>query len=178
MFYLVITGCKKEYSCENCNANIIVSRDSVITPAPKPWICAACTGADNYIESKWSFYNDQSFYCGKIDTAICIPDRDAFTFFGPYACSKDSGFVITISIQPHFLNKDIYNLTTYDVGCYYYDNIGRTHPFISQRGYTFTVNIDSYIHQTRMMTGRFGGIVFKPNGDATSISGKFKVRIP
>lgn len=172
---LALIACKKEYSYEG--GSVPPFPDSIINTTPKAWICPSCTGADNYIESKWSFYNDTAFYCGVIDTAIATPDRNGFTFFGPYACSIDSGVVLTINIQPVILNKDVYNSTTNKVGLYYYDNIGQTHPFVSQPGFPFSLTIDSYIHQTRMMTGRFGGTVFKPNGQPTTINGKFKMRI-
>jgi hypothetical protein len=169
--------CKKEYSYEG--GNIPVIRDSVIiNPAPKPYICSSCVGADNYIEGKWSFYDNGTFYCGIIDTAITTPDRSGFTFFGPSSCSLDSGLVLTISIEPNFLTKDVFNLTTNRTGLYYYDNIGQTHPFVTQPGFTFSFIIDSYIHQTRMMTGRFSGTVFNLNGEATNLFGKYKVKMP
>lgn len=177
LVYIIFTGCKKEYSCEDCRSSVEL-KDSVTSTAPQPWTCPTCIGMDKYVEGKWSFYNDNSFYCGDIDTAIAMPNRVAFTFFGPSSCSGDSGMVITIIIEPMALTKDFYNHTTNDVGFYYYDNIGRTHPFISRRGEPFSVSIDSYIQQTKIMTGRFGGTVFKPNGDATSLTGKFKVIIP
>jgi hypothetical protein len=177
LVYIIFTGCKKEYSCEGCRSSVEI-KDSVATASPKPWTCSACMGMDNYMEGKWNFYNDNSFYCGDIDTAIAMPNRVAFTFFGPSSCSGDSGMVITIIIEPLALTKNIYNHITNDVGFYYYDNTGRTHPFISRRGEPFSVSIDSYIQQTKIMTGRFGGTVYKPNGDATSITGKFVMKIP
>jgi hypothetical protein len=174
-FLLSIAGCKKEYSYEGGNVPVI--RDSVINNTPKPHTCSSCIGADNYIEGKWSFYNADAFYCGIIDTAIATPDRNGFTFFGPSSCSLDSGLVLTINIEPNFLTKDLFNVTTIRAGLYYYDNIGLTHPFVTQPGFTFSFIIDSYIHQTKMMTGRFSGTVFKPNGEATNLFGKYKVKM-
>jgi hypothetical protein len=60
---------------------------------------------------------------------------------------------------------------------YYYDNAGQTYPFMTQPGYHFSVTIDSYIYQTRIMTGRFSGFAFKPGGQQSSLIGKFKVKI-
>lgn len=175
LFILISFACKKEYSYEGGAVPVI--RDSVFAAIPKPYICPSCTGADNYIESKWSFYNNDTFFCGIIDTAIATPERNGFTFFGPSSCSLDSGLVITVYIDPLFLTNDLFNITTNKTGLYYYDNIGQTHPFITQLGFPFSFTIESYIHQTRMMTGRFGGTVFRPNGQPTTINGKYKVKI-
>ena len=173
----IIISCAKEYSYEGGPDPVIV-RDSVITNSPNTYVCTSCLGTDGFILSKWNFYNNNDFYCGKIDTAIATPDRTGFTFFGPSSCSIDSGLVLTINISPTALTNDIFNLTTAKASMYYYDNIGNTHPFISQTGYTFTFTIDSYIHQTRIMTGTYSGNVFKPNGQNTTIKGKYKLRIP
>jgi hypothetical protein len=173
---LFFFSCEKEYSYEG--GNILPERDSIIiNSTPQPYVCSSCAGADNYTEGKWSFYNNDTFYCGIVDTAIAAPDRNGFTFFGPSSCSVDSGLVLTISIEPNFLTKDFFNLTTNRVGLYYYDNIGQTHPFVTQPAFTFSFIIDSYLHQTKMMTGRFSGMVFTPNGDATTLFGKYKVKL-
>jgi len=174
LLFLLIS-CKKEYSCEGCNDQVIA--DTTINNTPKPYICPFCTGGDNFTENKWSLYNGTDFYCGTIDTAIAAPARDGFTFFGPSLCSIDSGLVMTISTGPAFLNQDVFNSTTTRVGMYYYDNVAQTYPFITQSSFQFSVSIVSYIHQTKMMTGTFSGIVVKPNGGQTSVQGKFKVKI-
>ena len=156
---IIFFSCKKEYSYEGGNTTIIV--DTGTTNIPRPYICPSCIGSDNFIEGKWSFYNGSDFYCGSIDTAIAAPARNGFTFFGPSACSTDSGLVLTINTEPAFLSQDVFNSTTTKVGMYYYDNAAQTYPFITQPGFQFSVTIESYIHQTRLMTGRFSGIVFK-----------------
>lgn len=170
---LVFAACKKGYFPgvkDESGINIL--------PAPeKPYTCASCVGADNFTENKWSFYNVDTFYCGIIDTAIATPDRNGFTVFGPSSCSSDSGLVLTINIDPVRLTKDLQNLTTTKAGLYYYDNIGQSHPFVTRPGTPFSFIIDSYIHQTRMMTGRYTGTVYKPDGQATTIFGKYKVRM-
>lgn len=138
--------------------------DTSIHASPAPYICAPCNGADDFIEGKWSFYNGCRFFCGIVDTTIAAPQQNGFTFFGPPACSPDSGLVMTISVEPVILNQDISNSTTTKVGTCYYDPAGQTHPFISQAGYHFSVTIDSYIYQIKIMTGTFTTFVFKPNG--------------
>ena len=169
-------SCKKEYSCEGCNTVVIVDTTTT-NNIPGPYICPSCIGADDFIENKWSLYNGTTFYCGVIDTAIAAPARNGFTFFGPSACSIDSGLVMTINTEPAFLNQDVHNSTTTKVGMYYYDNVAQTYPFITKSAFQFSVTIESYIYQTRMMTGTFSGIVVRPNGGQTSLQGKFKVKI-
>ena len=173
---LIIAGCRKEYSYEGGPATLIII-DSGTSNVPKPYICRSCIGTDNFIEGKWSFYNGNDFYCGIIDTAIAAPARNGFTFFGPSSCSIDSGLVLTINTEPALLNQDVFNSTTTKVGMYYYDNAAQTYPFITQSAFQFSVTINSYIHQTKLMTGTFSGIVVKPNGGQTSVQGKFKVKV-
>jgi hypothetical protein len=171
---ILLFSCKKEYSYEGGPVIII---DTGTTNIPKPYICPSCTGGDQFIESKWSFYNGNDFYCGGIDTAIAAPARNGFTFFGPSSCSIDSGLVMTINTEPALLNQDVFNSTTTKVGMYYYDNTVQTYPFITQPGFQFSVTIESYIYQTRVMTGTFNGIVVRPNGGQTGLQGKFKVKV-
>ena len=174
-FLFLIAGCKKEYSCEACGTTTIM--DTTTHNTPLPYICPGCIGGDDFIENKWSLSSGSSFYCGRIDTAIAAPARNGFTFFGPSSCSIDSGLVLTISTEPVILDKDVFNSTTTRVGMYYYDNVAQTYPFMTQPGFQFSVTIESYIYQTKMMTGKFNGIVVKPNGGQTNVQGKFKMKI-
>jgi hypothetical protein len=175
---LFIISCKKEYSFEGSRPYIRADTIKPILP-PVPWICLSCIGKDAQIEDKWSFYNDGSFLCGDIDTAIVItPERNGFTFFGPSSCSADSGMVFTVFLNGEVLNKDLRNLTTQNIAFYYYDNIGHTFPYASRRNNPFTFTIESYIHQTHVAIGTFSGPVIKPNGTGSVISsGKFKVKL-
>jgi hypothetical protein len=173
---IIHLSCKKEYSYEGGPAATVII-DSGAVNTPKPYICPSCIGTDNFIDGKWSFYNGNDFYCGIIDTAISTPARNAFTFFGPSSCSADSGLVLTINTEPALLNQDVFNSTTTKVGMYYYDHVAHSYPFMTQPGYQFSVTIESYINQTRVMTGRFSGTVFKAGGGQTSLQGKFKIKI-
>lgn len=175
-FWTFNAGCAKEYSFEGADTLPPVN-DTIIVPPVNPWICPACIGQDEQIEKKWSFHNENSFLCGTIDTAIVNPERTAFTFFGPSACSQDTGMIADVFFGGTVLNKDLYNITSKEGAFYYYDNVGPSYVFISHVA-NFTITIDSYIHQTHLATGTFSGIVYKPNGDPTPItSGKFKVRL-
>ncbi len=167
------SGCAKEYSFEGGDSVVVVG--SVIPP--KPWICPACIGQDEQIEKKWSFHYENSLVCGIIDTAIMNPERTAFTFFGPSACSKDTGIIISAYFNENPFNKDLFNVTTERGAFYYYDNDSLTHILVSRAG-NFTITIDSYIHQTRLVSGTFSGTSYKTNGGASIVnSGKFKTRL-
>lgn len=170
------SGCAKEYSYEGGNTGVI--QDSIQSGNPVSWICPACIGNDAQIEGKWSFHYENLLFCGKIDSAIVNPERTAFTFFGPSACSADSGMVVSVYLDGPVLDQNLYNLSSQRGAFYYYDHVGPSIYLISRPANPFTVTIDSYIHQTRLVTGTFKGPVFKNYGNSTYISsGKFKVKL-
>ena len=176
LLFIIHSGCVKEYSYERRDSVIVT--DTIKPGDTAPWICPACIGRDTLLESKWSFHNWNVFFCGSIDTAIVNPERTAFTFFGPSACSVDTGMIISAFLEGIVLNKDLYNFTSQDGAFYYYDNVRQTTIFISRQTNPFSVTIDSYIHQTRMATGTFNGPIFRTNGGASYVfSGKFKVKL-
>jgi hypothetical protein len=168
----LIVSCAKEYSYEK--------KDVIATPVkPKPSIhtCTECIGKDSQLLSRWSFYNDTTFYCGQIDTAIVL-DRTGFTIYGPSSCSQDSGLVILVRMGTTTLDHDFYNTSFPNTSFYYYDRLGSTHAFITHYGTPFDFTIESYIHQTKIAVGSFNGFAYRPDGTLASIqSGKFKVRL-
>ena len=175
---LQATGCKKEYSCEG-GCKVVIQRDSVIIPPISSTFpgCSSCKVADELVLSKWNFKTGNTFVCGSVDNAGFIGEGKAFTFFGPSACSIDSGVVFTVYL-PAILDHDVYNETINNVAFYYYDHHATKDIFISMSPKPFTVNIQSFISSTRIMTGSFNGTVFKPNGDTSVISdGKFKIKL-
>ena len=176
---LQITGCKKEYSCEG-GCKVVIPSDSVIIPpviSPTFPGCSSCKLADELLLSKWNFKTGNTFVCGSVDNAGFIGEGKAFTFFGPSACSIDSGVVMTVYLSA-ILDHDIYNETINNVAFYYYDHHATKDIFISLSPKPFNVNLQSYISSTRIMTGSFSGTVFKPNGDTAVISdGKFKIKL-
>jgi hypothetical protein len=185
VFFYIITiltavyflfSCKKEYSCENCLVTpIIVDTGKTTLPA---YVCPACPGNETFIENKWSFRDDTLLRCGLIDTAIVAPDRTGFTFFGPSACSADTGIVMTIQLDTIHLNRNLTNVTSQFAAYYYYDNVGQTYIYMSKQQNPFTVTIDSYDYQTKLASGTFSGFGYRPAGGGSSIrSGKFKVKL-
>jgi len=174
--YLQISGCTKEYSCENClSSPIIVDTGKTTLPA---YVCPSCPGNEAFIENKWSFRDDTLLRCGIIDTAIVAPDRTGFTFYGPSACSIDTGIVMTILLDTVHLNRDLTNVTSQFAAYYYYDNVGQTYIYMSKQLNPFTVTIESYNYQTKLATGTFSGFGYRPTGGGSAIrSGKFKVKL-
>src|SRR6266498_1117185 len=111
------SGCAKEYSFEGGDSLVVIDTTTPPPPPPVPiptsWTCPACIGQDAQIEAKWSFHNDSNFACGIIDKAVVNQDRTAFTFFGPSACSIDTGMIIDVFLNgTAVLNRDLSNITS------------------------------------------------------------------
>ncbi len=165
------TGCQKKFSYEgeDSTGNRV---DSIVSqPAPPVYNypqCALCKPADGITFSHWNFKVGNTFFCGLINSAGISPDAKSFTFFGPSACSIDTGLVMTIYL-PTVFDGDKFNVTTSKIAFFYYDHFGTKDMFLSLPEKLFTVNIVSYIYSTGIATGKFRGIVFKANGDTTFV---------
>ncbi|MEO8413424.1 MAG: hypothetical protein ABI472_07175 [Ginsengibacter sp.] len=164
------TGCQKEFSFEGGDSTV-ARIDSVILPPPDvsdfPQ-CALCRPADGITLSHWNFKRGNSFLCGMITSAGISPDKTSFTFFGPSACSVDTGLVMTVYLPVAF-DQDKFDITTTKIAFFYYDHFGTKDIFISLPEKLFTVNVVSYKYSTGIVTGTFKGIVFKANGDTTYV---------
>lgn len=171
-------SCAKEYSFEGGGTPIV--RDSM--PAPivvnEFPFCPNCVTNTGTILSEWSFKSSNSVLCGKADTAIINPERNAFTFFGPSSCSPDTGMVVSVYLEGNKLNRDISNLTTNHNAFYYYEKVTPSYIFMNPNGGIFTVTISNYNHQTKIATGTFLGYVNRITGGGTYIeSGRFTVKL-
>ncbi len=172
---LIYSSCAKEYSYE---ASPIIIDTTTVPIIIQPYICPACIGNENFQENKWSFKDNSLLRCGIIDTAIANPTRTGFTFYGPSACSIDTGIVMTILLDTLRLNRDISNITYSRSAFYYYDNVGHTYIYMNRQQSPFTVTIESYTHADRMVTGSFSGFGYRETTGGASInSGKFKVKL-
>jgi hypothetical protein len=171
------TGCQKEYSDEFVAYNL--QRDSIPAPvAAKDFpACTLCNETDELALSRWSFKTGNSFLCGKVVEAGIDAEKKACTFFGPSACSVDTGLVMTIYL-PVTLDEDRFNITTTKVAFFYYDNHAPKDIFITRPGTIFSVTLQSFIYASGIAMGTFNGSVFKANGDmAFAGEGKFKVKL-
>jgi hypothetical protein len=169
-------SCTKEYSFERKPDLIFVT--DTITKVNNIPTCLLCIGANNTVMKKWSFKQKNSIQCGEIDTAIITPNRNAFTFFGPSSCSSDTGLVITAYLDPIKLDKDVFNFTTNHVAFYYYDHVKPSYIFMVRPPLSFSLTIESYIHQTGIIKGSFSGSAFKDDNSLGLLeSGKFSLQL-
>ena len=181
------TSCEKEYSYEGGNAQpppITVPVDSThpadtihLDPGELP-PCISCIESNDIPASSWSFKTGNSLLCGRVDTAIMLSlERNTFTFFGPSACGTDTGLIFTVSLSPNALNRDIENVEASNAVFYYYHTYS---PYIltSLFNQPFRLNILSYNHTTKLVTGTFSGSGYRPDGRAVNITdGKFKTKL-
>lgn len=177
LLILMYTSCAKEYSYEG--SPISTANDTTNIPGvSQPYICPSCITNINFQENKWSFSDNGLLRCGIIDTAIANPTRTGFTFFGPSACSIDTGIIMTIILDTTRLNRDLYNVTYSRSAFYYYDNVANTYIYMNRQQSPFTVTIESYTHNDRMITGSFFGFGYRATSGGSSINtGKFKVKL-
>lgn len=178
LFFMVLvtlatqSGCAKDYSYE---AKPV---DSVLVPVVQPVVtnCQPCT-ANVLPDSSWRFMAEGRYYCGKAEKTVVAPERTAFTFFGPSACSLDSGFVATVYINNEALLADKLNLSA-RLDCYYYDKVGPSNVYMSIQGEPMQLTIASYNRQTGLAAGTFRGLVKTPNGLRKEISnGAFRIHL-
>jgi hypothetical protein len=179
LLLLLFQSCKKEYSYE---ASPPALQDSIVTP-PDPItelpLCFSCNSYTDPVNmNQWSLKAETSKTCGIIDTAFCTFERSAFTLFGPSSCSIDTGLVMTIYLQDVKLDRDLSNIYVSKVAFYYYDRVAPSYIYISSSAYPFSVYIDNYNHQTKIMTGKFDGFAKRTNGINAFISqGRFKIKL-
>lgn len=163
---LFTTNCSREYSNEGRDSVAIIPSpiaDSQPAPAVPP--LQACTGCSNLVEiDKWSFSLNNNLLCGIVDTAIRSATQQAFTFYGPSLCSEDSGLVVTATLAPDKIDRNLNNYTLPKATMYYYDHVGGLHMLESRSTNPFQLVIKSYNHQTKEINGSFSGAVFTRDG--------------
>jgi len=168
------TSCKKEYSFEGENVVATVLPPNPVNEFPG---CSSCKITNEMAASTWNFKIGNTYACGFVDAAGTLGEKTAFTFFGPSACSIDTGLVMTVYL-PLPLNEDNHNLTTTKVAFYYYDHNAPNDIFISKSTTTFSLTIESFISATGIATGTFSGTAFKPNGETAIIKeGRFIIKL-
>ncbi len=177
LLLLTTASCQKELYFDRAAAVLPVdSLPTVNDPGSLPG-CVSCLQPDSLNPYTWSFKTGASQLCGKVDTAIISIERSSFTFFGPSNCSRDTGLIFTIFLDPHNLTRDTANLkATY--ATFYYYNTGAPYILLSKTAQSFNFTISSYVHATRIAIGTFSGFGYRQNGRAVEVtSGKFKIRL-
>ena len=179
------TACTKEYSYERREtqqdttgaSDTTLVHDTTGRPPVSFLFCSACYSMAPIANAQWNFNNNGSFLCGNLTNAIMNSEKNAFTFFGPSACSSDTGLIITAYFEAEAFVTDAFNKTTNRVHFEYYDNTIESDLLESNMTYQFSLTIDSFLYQTRVAKGRFSGFVVTRDGKITYINdGKFNLK--
>ena len=170
-------GCIKDYSFEGEIINDSTTKEDPVPPSGFTLpVCSSCVGRDSLLLSKWSFKTDSTLICGTVTNAIISPDRTAFTFFGPSACSADTGLVMTVYLNGVVLDGNKSGISTERVIFEYYER-GKPDILLSRPLPGFTLDITRYDHQTGIASGSFGGCAATQKGDVILIkAGKFQIK--
>jgi len=183
LFFLFIltvqnSGCVKEYSFEGAPRDTIpadtIQTDTLDTTVIPPAIifpqCASCQFTDQIPLGHWGFKIGDTYLCGTYTNSGFFSglSKTSFTFFGPSACSVDTGIVVSVYLSVP-LNQDRYGLTTDTTAFYYYDHNSPNDILDSRHTSVFTVNVQSFINATGIVTGTFSGDVYTANGDIVHI---------
>jgi len=175
---ITFSGCIKEYSYEKPPVDslpIDSIPDDTIAHTPTFSHCVACDGKDDFILNTWNFKVDTSFLCGNITRALRSPDRKGLTFFGPSACSLDTGLIMTVYLYDPLV-ADATNITAGYTVFQYYNNVGTQDIFDSFQLVPFTLIIDTYDSATAIAKGRFYGYVDTDRHGAAQIrDGKYAI---
>ena len=172
------TRCAKEYSFEGAKVDSLSTGggDTVISQIPTASSqCSLCNPSDPIVLGHWSFKTGDAYQCGTFTNSGFFngQSKTDFTFFGPSACSVDTGIVVSVYL-PVALNRDQFNLTTQQTAFYYYDHHATADIYQSRHTAVFSVTVQSFIYATGIATGTFSGTVFAANGDSATITeGRF-----
>lgn len=175
-----IMACEKEYSYEQQQqqnpADTAIPQDilpplDIVIPA-----CPSCNNPDTSA-TYWNFNSGNTILCGAITGAVKNPDDDAMTFFGPSACSIDTGLIITAFFNKQDLKLKQTNITAVRSSLEYYDNTTHITIFRSRPAYNFTVTITQIDQQTGWASGTFSGRVEDKNRQEVKINnGSFRIK--
>lgn len=176
------SGCIKEYSYEG--APVDTTTDTIPKPDTTDTItnnavysqCSLCKKNPDYESGKWSFAIDTFNFCGNITGAVMLGARTAFTFFGPSACSADSGLVLTCYLDKPF-DTIAKNVAVDRVTLRYYNHVAMKDLFTADVSLGFSLTILNYSKATGVMNGFFGGLVYTDkNGIERIQNGKFEIQ--
>ncbi len=186
------TGCVKEYSFEGAPQDTIptdtipvdtIQTDTLDTTVIPPAIifpqCNFCKELNQVDLGHWSFKIGDTYLCGSFSNSGFFSglSKMNFTFFGPSACSDDTGIVVSVYL-PVPLDQDRYGLSTNETAFYYYDHNSPDDILDSRSTATFTVTVQSFIYATGIAIGTFSGDVYTVKGDIVHITdGQYKASL-
>ena len=179
-----MAGCSKEYSYEGGplpdTSNNGLKPDTTQKDSFQFVPCNICV-ADSFGKAvdTWRIQLPQSKACGNFTRTVITPTRDAFTFFGPSACSADSGIILNSFWSPLVFDRDLKNVSTQRTAFYYYDRIGNTYVLERKTGQVMTIVIEEYSHSTGIAKGYSFGEAQTANGKLVRVSDiRFVIKIP
>lgn len=182
LMQMLAMSCAKEYSYEGgiVPDSVRVVNDTFSTinrwNIPKCYACNPQFGADT---NTWSLWVNNSQACGSFTRTVINRERDAFTFFGPSACSIDSGVILNSFWSPVVFDRDLQNISTQRTAFYYYDNTTNQYVLEAKREKPFTIIIENYHHQSGIATGYCTGYAINRQSDTIGIQLlRFKIKIP
>jgi hypothetical protein len=137
--------------------------------------CAFCKHATSITVNQWNFRYDTSFLCGTASNAIMDSEKNAFTFFGPSACTPGTGLIMTAFFSAETFDGDRAGITTNRVTLQYYDNTGPGNIFQSGADTRLVLTINQYEQQSRHAIGQFSSTALTAGGNVVAINaGNFK----
>jgi hypothetical protein len=171
---LLNTRCAKEYSFEGARVDTLSTGggDTLVSQIPTSFPqCSLCDPSSPVTLGHWSFKTGNAYQCGTFTNSGFFSgfEKTNFTFFGPSACSIDTGIVVSVYL-PVALDRDQFNLTTEQAAFYYYDHNAPADIFQSNHTAIFSVTVQSFIYATGIATGTFSGTVFTASGDTAYIT--------
>ena len=178
------THCSKDYSYEggpendtlpnrDTTAGIVDTIHSATLLLPT---CTFCTKVEELKPNTWMFTLNGTVICGQVTNAVKSVEGTALTFFGPSACSKDTGLIITAYFDLPGLSISAVNQYAQRAAFEYYDNI--TPSKIAETLFTepFTLLIARYNQQSGEATGTFKGEAHTAKGELINITeGRFNI---
>jgi hypothetical protein len=182
LVWLCSAGCfKEEYSYEGgtpppMDTTIItdttVNTDTLqnILPVIK---CLLCENSEPVQLMQWRFMYSEKPLCGAVTKAVMSPEKNALTFYGPSACSVDTGLIINAFFDV-LLNQNRTGVQASLASFHYYNKNSADDVFRSLPAFPFTLIIDQYTPETKTATGHFSGDAFTPTGQRIYVdSGTF-----
>lgn len=171
-----IAGCAKEYSFEGAPIDTLPPQDTTAINKILFSQCHDCIDQNAPDTIGWHFRYDTFLLCGNITAAIISPGKDAFTFFGPSACSWDTGLVMTVYLNQK-LDRDLVNVYSSKALFQYYDNATGPDIFISNQVNRVELFMNSYDHTTGIAKGIFSGVVLTNQNNVAAINqGSFVIK--
>jgi len=172
------TRCAKEYSFEGAQVDTLSRSggDTVVSQVPPAIsLCSLCNPSDPITLGHWSFKTGNVYQCGTFTNSGFFSgfEKTNFTFFGPSACSIDTGIVVSVYL-PVALDQDQFNIKTDQAAFYYYDHTATDDILQSRHTAIFSVTVQSFFESTGIATGTFSGTVYTPSGDSAHVTeGRF-----